>query len=97
VSGLATGTYKETDLDVGQGFKNFYEETKFLAEVDVMKSGLPTTVYRPGVVVGDSRRGDREVRRAVLHDRGDGEAAVAGFFLRIGSGRTLVNIVPSTT
>ena len=35
VSGTAVGTYRETDLGVGQKFKNFYEETKFLAEVAV--------------------------------------------------------------
>ena len=29
------GVFRETDLDVGQGFKNHYEETKFLAEVEV--------------------------------------------------------------
>lgn len=60
VSGRHAGIYRETDLDVGQEFNNFYEETKFLAEVDVqarMKDGLPTTVYRPAVVVGDSRTG----------------------------------------
>src|SRR6185503_16154930 len=51
VSGRATGVFRETDLDVGQSFKNHYEETKFLAEVDVVRSGLPMTVYRPGIVV----------------------------------------------
>ena len=41
--GGATGVFRETDLDVGQSFKNHYEETKFLAEVDVVKSGVPAT------------------------------------------------------
>src|SRR6185436_20418242 len=36
VSGTAVGVYLETDLDVGQKFKNFHEETKFLAEVEVV-------------------------------------------------------------
>lgn len=60
VSGRHPGRYTENDLDVGQRFNNFYEETKYLAEVDVqkaMKSGLKTTVYRPAIVVGDSRTG----------------------------------------
>ena len=60
VSGRHAGIFRETDLDVGQVFNNFYEETKFLAEVDVqarMKSGLPATIYRPSVVVGDSETG----------------------------------------
>jgi thioester reductase-like protein len=60
VSGRHAGIFRETDLDVGQEFNNFYEETKFLAEVDVqarMASGLPATIYRPSVVVGDSATG----------------------------------------
>ena len=36
VSGTALGTFRETDLDVGQCFKNYYEETKFQAEVEVV-------------------------------------------------------------
>ena len=39
-------------------FKNHYEETKFLAEVEVARSGLPATIYRPAIVVGDSRTGE---------------------------------------
>jgi nucleoside-diphosphate-sugar epimerase len=60
VSGRHPGLFRESDLEVGQRFNNYYEETKYLAEVDVqrrMRSGLPTTIYRPAVVVGDSRTG----------------------------------------
>jgi thioester reductase-like protein len=60
VSGRHAGVFGEDDLDRGQVFNNFYEETKFLAEVEVQTSrdeGLPTTVYRPAIVVGDSRTG----------------------------------------
>jgi nucleoside-diphosphate-sugar epimerase len=60
VSGRYAGIYSEDDLDRGQSFNNFYEETKYLAEVEVqacMRGGLPTTVYRPAIVVGDSRTG----------------------------------------
>lgn len=60
VSGRYAGPYLETDLDKGQSFNNFYEETKFLAEVDVqqrMSGGLPTSIYRPSVVVGDASTG----------------------------------------
>jgi thioester reductase-like protein len=53
-----TGVFHEDDLDVGQSFKNFYEETKFLAEMEVARSGLPVTTYRPSIVVGDSRTGE---------------------------------------
>jgi thioester reductase-like protein len=60
VSGRYDGVFGETDLDVGQTFNNFYEETKHLAEVEVqeaMRDGLPASVYRPSVVVGDSKTG----------------------------------------
>ena len=58
VSGRYDGLFREEDLDVGQKFNNFYEETKCLAEVAVRKrSGLPWTIYRPSVVTGDSVTG----------------------------------------
>jgi thioester reductase-like protein len=60
VSGRWPGIFRETDLIKGQVFNNFYEETKYLAEVLVAEardSGLPTTIYRPSVVGGDSVTG----------------------------------------
>jgi thioester reductase-like protein len=60
VSGDYAGEFPEDGLDLGQGFHNHYEETKFQAEVLVrraMRQGLPTTIYRPGIVVGDSVTG----------------------------------------
>ena len=60
VSGRWAGAFTEDDLEKDQVFNNYYEETKFLAEVDVqraMRGGLPATVYRPAIVVGDSRTG----------------------------------------
>ena len=63
VSGDYDGVFTEDDLDVGQGFQNYYEETKFLAEMHVqerMRDGLPATVYRPAIVVGDSRTGETQ-------------------------------------
>ncbi len=60
VSGRIQGRFTERDLERGQAFNNHYEETKYLAEVLVqerMRSGLPATVYRPSIVVGDSTTG----------------------------------------
>ena len=34
-----------------------YERSKFEGEVEVKKSNLPVSVFRPGMVVGDSRTG----------------------------------------
>lgn len=60
VSGRYAGEFGEDALEEGQEFRNHYEETKFEAELVVRKAmadGLPATVYRPGVVVGDSTTG----------------------------------------
>lgn len=89
VSGRFDGTFVEADLAKQQSFNNHYEETKYLAEVEVqkaMKDGLPATIYRPGVVVGDSKSGwtqkfdgpyyiiqwlDRQKKLAILPALGD--------------------------
>lgn len=59
VSGRSEGVFTEDDLEKGQVFNNFYEETKQLAEIEVRKrmAHLPITVYRPSVVAGDSATG----------------------------------------
>jgi thioester reductase-like protein len=59
VSGRHPGLFLEDDLEKGQSFNNFYEETKQLAEVEVRRrmERIPATVYRPSVVVGDSVTG----------------------------------------
>jgi nucleoside-diphosphate-sugar epimerase len=63
VSGRWAGPFREDDLDKGQSFNNYYEETKHLAEVEVrsrMDGGLPATVYRPSIVIGDSTTGETQ-------------------------------------
>ncbi|HEX7536718.1 MAG TPA: SDR family oxidoreductase [Dermatophilaceae bacterium] len=63
VSGGYQGEFTEDALDEGQAFLNHYESTKFEAEALVrtaMAEGLPATVYRPGIVVGDSRTGQTQ-------------------------------------
>lgn len=60
VAGKRKGVIREDDLEHDAGFRNFYEESKYLAEreVEVLKAELPVTIYRPSVVVGDSRTGE---------------------------------------
>ena len=60
VAGKREGVILETDLEHKAGFRNFYEETKYLAELEVerLKSHLPVTIFRPSVVVGDSETGE---------------------------------------
>ena len=60
VAGLRTGLILETELRHEAGFRNYYEETKYLAEieVDALKAEVPVTIHRPSVVCGDSRTGE---------------------------------------
>ncbi|HEX4976357.1 MAG TPA: SDR family oxidoreductase [Nocardioides sp.] len=60
VSGRFDGRFDEDELEAGQQFRNHYEATKYDAEVLVRKAtadGMPVTIYRPGIVVGDSTTG----------------------------------------
>jgi thioester reductase-like protein len=60
VAGRRTGRILESELRHEAGFRNHYEETKYLAEleVDALKAELPVTIHRPAVVCGDSRTGE---------------------------------------
>lgn len=60
VAGRREGLIKETELHHDRGFRNHYEETKYLAELETeaLKAELPVTIYRPAVVAGDSRSGE---------------------------------------
>lgn len=96
VSGNRRGTILETELIDINGFKNFYESTKFRAEVAVQRSWneIPTTIVRPGVVIGDSLTGET--------DKFDGPYFVMRFIERfskipipnIGKGEAYFNVVP---
>jgi thioester reductase-like protein len=59
VAGERTGCFSEDDLDVGQSFRNTYEQSKFEAECLVARSRgqLPITVLRPSIVVGERDSG----------------------------------------
>ncbi|MFB6231008.1 MAG: SDR family oxidoreductase [Salinibacter sp.] len=97
VSGRRTGTIYEDDLVHDAGFKNFYEETKYHAEVLVQDrmDEIPTVIFRPSIVVGDSETGET--------DKFDGPYFVLNalrklpqftLMVRIGSGTEPVNLVP---
>lgn len=61
VAGAHRGTFAEDDLDVGQRFRNPYEQSKFEAEqvvrVRARADRLPVTIVRPSIVVGDRHSG----------------------------------------
>ena len=51
----------ETEINVGQRFKNAYEESKCQAELliadEQSKGAIVASVYRPSIVIGDSKSG----------------------------------------
>ncbi|KKW64188.1 SDR family oxidoreductase [Mycolicibacterium elephantis] len=61
VAGRHRGEFTEHDFDLGQVLPTPYHQTKFEAELLVRSApGLRYRVYRPGVVVGDSRTGEMD-------------------------------------
>lgn len=61
VAGDFRGEYTEDDFDVGQQLPTPYHQTKFEAELLVRSApGLRYRIYRPAVVVGDSRTGEMD-------------------------------------
>jgi thioester reductase-like protein len=60
VSGNREGVILEDELDVGQRFDDAYARSKFEAERLVRRAqqDVPAVVYRPSMVVGDSRTGE---------------------------------------
>jgi thioester reductase-like protein len=59
VAGDRKGLIRESELNVGQAFRNTYEQTKSEAEALVQSriGKIPTVILRPSIVVGDSRTG----------------------------------------
>ncbi|MFD2446951.1 SDR family oxidoreductase [Bacillus sp. CGMCC 1.16607] len=97
VAGTREGRILESQLEMNQSFKNHYERTKCEAEVLVqsLKDKVPTTIIRPGIVVGNSRTGETI--------KFDGPYFILNFFDRLkflpilpylGQGRAKGNFVP---
>jgi thioester reductase-like protein len=59
VAGDHGGEFHEDQLEVGQGFRNTYEHTKFEAEqlVHEYADHLPVQVFRPSIIVGERATG----------------------------------------
>lgn len=61
VAGDFAGEFTEDDFDIGQQLPTPYHQTKFEAEALVRSTpGLRYRIYRPAVVVGDSRTGEMD-------------------------------------
>jgi len=86
VAGRRLGLIREDELEHTAGFRNRYEESKYLAELSVaaLKSELPVTIHRPAVVVGDSRTGETA--------KYDGVYYLIHYLRKWPGGLTLVNI-----
>ena len=60
VAGERDDVIFESELIHDKGFRNYYEETKYFAEIEVekLKATHPVTIFRPSVVCGDSETGE---------------------------------------
>jgi thioester reductase-like protein len=98
VAGDRAGVVYEHELALGQGFKNHYESTKFQAEVWVREEmdRIPTTIYRPAIVVGDSRTGETQKFDGPYYVLRFIEASVGRHLpvVNIGRGAAPFNVVP---
>src|SRR6185369_10080771 len=86
VAGKREGRILETELKHDAGFRNFYEESKYLAELEVerLKRDLPVTIHRPAVVCGDSKTGETA--------KYDGVYYLIFYLLRWPRGLSMLNI-----
>jgi long-chain acyl-CoA synthetase len=59
VAGDHPGSFSEEQLNVGQGFRNGYERSKFEAEQLVQGAAerLPVKIFRPSIIVGECESG----------------------------------------
>lgn len=97
VAGRREGRIAETELEHTAGFRNYYEETKYLAEVEVerLKAELPVTIYRPAVVVGDSKTGETAKYDGIYHlIRYLRKAPMVLRVLNVGNPKVRLNLVP---
>lgn len=86
VAGKRDDRIYENELEHENGFRNYYEETKYFAEMEVekLKDKVPTTIFRPSVVCGDSKTGETA--------KYDGIYYVIKFLLRFPEVFRLVNV-----
>lgn len=94
VAGRRRGVIREDELSAADGFFNAYEQSKFEGEklVEAAKTELPVSIFRPGMIVGDSRTGAAKTFNAVyvplrLYMSGRLRVVPAGAGLRL-------NVVP---
>jgi nucleoside-diphosphate-sugar epimerase len=64
--GIGPGPVPEGQIESSNSFRNPYEESKFEAENIVRKSGIPYIIFRPSILIGNSKSGlaEGEIRMA---------------------------------
>ncbi|MGA2266022.1 MAG: SDR family oxidoreductase [Phycisphaerae bacterium] len=67
VAGTNPGPIAEDELPARAGFRNAYEATKWEAERIVRESPLPFTIFRPSIIMGDSRTFDSQGERRMIY------------------------------
>ena len=97
VAGRRLGLIREDELRHDAGFRNHYEESKYMAElsVEALKPELPVTIHRPAVVVGDSRTGETAKYDGIyylIHYLRKWPAGLA--LVNIGNSEVCLNLVP---
>jgi nucleoside-diphosphate-sugar epimerase len=92
VAGERQGIVREDELDVGQRFRNIYEETKCEAEKLVRNQTIPSVILRPSIIVGDSKTGVTSSFRTLYWPLK--AYAKWGWRLLPGYPETVVDIVP---
>ncbi|MFA6133057.1 MAG: SDR family oxidoreductase [Phycisphaerae bacterium] len=67
VAGTNPGPIAEDELPSRGGFRNAYEATKWEAERTVRQSPLPYTIFRPSIIMGNSRTYDPQGERRMIY------------------------------
>jgi nucleoside-diphosphate-sugar epimerase len=67
VAGTNLGPIAEDEMPARNGFRNSYEATKWEAEQAVRQSKLPFVIFRPSIVMGDSRTHDSQGERRMIY------------------------------
>jgi len=85
-AGRNTGVVHEGELSVNNGFKNVYEHSKWEAERIVRtfceERGIPYRIFKPSIVLGDSKTNDSEGETRMMYGYLDGIGRILRAALR---------------
>lgn len=102
---VSHGDFNSGDMNDIKGFNNAYEKTKYIGELLVRKYTalfqLPTTIYRPSIIVGHSRsgytkcfKGMYSFAKALYLVSKSSRYACNESFRIFGDGKVTINLVP---